>query len=65
MGRARSSSIVKVESVGHDSQEQDLDQGVYDNVNAEWVNGKGELCDARRSSGAGLTMLRPSPAPLP
>ncbi|THH33536.1 hypothetical protein EUX98_g699 [Antrodiella citrinella] len=41
MGRARSSSIVKVESVGQDSQEQDLDQGVYDNVNAEWVNRKG------------------------
>ncbi|TCD70011.1 hypothetical protein EIP91_005261 [Steccherinum ochraceum] len=41
MGRARSSSIVKVEEVGHDSQEQDLDQGVYDNVNAEWVNRKG------------------------
>lgn len=42
MGRARSSSIVKVESVGQDSQEQDTDQGVYGNVNAEWVNRKGE-----------------------
>ncbi|KAH8094937.1 Orm1 type endoplasmic reticulum protein [Cristinia sonorae] len=41
MGRARSSSIVKVESVGDDSQEQEQDEGVYGNVNAEWVNRKG------------------------
>ena len=41
MGRARSSSLVKVETVGQNSQEEDLDQGVYDNVNAEWVNRKG------------------------
>lgn len=42
VGRARSSSIVKVETVGEDSQEEGLDQSVYDNVNAEWVNRKGE-----------------------
>lgn len=41
MGRARSSSLVKVETVGRDSQEEDLDQSMYDNVNAEWVNRKG------------------------
>lgn len=41
MGRARSSSLVKVETVGRNSQEEDLDQSVYDNVNAEWVNRKG------------------------
>ncbi|KAI0080823.1 Orm1 type endoplasmic reticulum protein [Panus rudis PR-1116 ss-1] len=41
MGRARSSSLVKVETVGQNSQEEDLDQSVYDNVNAEWVNRKG------------------------
>lgn len=41
MGRARSSSLVKVETVGRNSQEEDADQGVYDNVNAEWVNRKG------------------------
>ena len=35
VGRARSSSIVKVETVGEDSQEEGLDQSVYDNVNAE------------------------------
>lgn len=40
-GRGRSSSIVKVETVGEDSQEEGLDQSVYDNVNAEWVNRKG------------------------
>ena len=42
VGRARSSSIVKVETVGEDSQEEGLDQNLYDNVNAEWVNRKGE-----------------------
>ncbi|KAI0638541.1 Orm1 type endoplasmic reticulum protein [Trametes polyzona] len=41
VGRDRSSSIVKVEKVGEESQEETLDQGVYDNVNAEWVNRKG------------------------
>ena len=42
VGRARSSSIVKVETVGEDSQEEGLDQSMYDNVNAEWVNRKGQ-----------------------
>ncbi|PSR93813.1 hypothetical protein PHLCEN_2v4708 [Hermanssonia centrifuga] len=42
VGRQRSSSIVKVETVGEDSQEEGLDQSVYDNVNAEWVNRKGK-----------------------
>lgn len=41
VGRERSSSIVKVEKVGEESQEETADQGVYDNVNAEWVNRKG------------------------
>ncbi|KAH9899501.1 Orm1 type endoplasmic reticulum protein [Cubamyces lactineus] len=41
VGRERSSSIVKVEKVGEESQEEALDQSVYDNVNAEWVNRKG------------------------
>ncbi|KAL1944153.1 hypothetical protein VTO73DRAFT_3338 [Trametes versicolor] len=40
-GRDRSSSIVKIEKVGEESQEEALDQGVYDNLNAEWVNRKG------------------------
>ncbi len=42
VGRQRSSSIVKVETVGENSQEEGLDQSVYDNVNAEWVNRKGK-----------------------
>lgn len=41
VGRARSSSLVKVETVGEDSQEEGLDQSMYGNVNAEWVNRKG------------------------
>ncbi|KAL7282663.1 Orm1 type endoplasmic reticulum protein [Trametes coccinea BRFM310] len=41
VGRERSSSIVKVEKVGEESQEETLDQSMYDNVNAEWVNRKG------------------------
>ncbi|KAI9000678.1 Orm1 type endoplasmic reticulum protein [Trametes punicea] len=41
VGRERSSSIVKVEKIGEESQEEALDQSVYDNVNAEWVNRKG------------------------
>ncbi|EJF62280.1 Orm1 type endoplasmic reticulum protein [Dichomitus squalens] len=41
VGRERSSSIVKVEKVGEESQTDVLDQGVYDNLNAEWVNRKG------------------------
>ena len=38
--RARSNSIVKVEEVG-ESQEEVLDQNLYANVNADWVNRKG------------------------
>ncbi|KAI5116622.1 hypothetical protein M0805_007793 [Coniferiporia weirii] len=38
--RGRSNSIVKVEDVG-ETQEQMLDQGMYVNINAEWVNRKG------------------------
>ncbi|OBZ70207.1 hypothetical protein A0H81_09739 [Grifola frondosa] len=41
MGRERSPSLLKVEKVGQESQEEALDQSVYDNVNAEWVNRKG------------------------
>ena len=41
VGRERSSSIVKVEKVGEESQADVLDQGMYDNLNAEWVNRKG------------------------
>ncbi|KAI0797019.1 ORMDL family-domain-containing protein [Abortiporus biennis] len=40
-GRNRSSSLLKVETVGENSNEEDLDQSVYENVNAEWVNRKG------------------------
>ena len=40
-GRERSSSIVKVEKVGEESQADVLDQSVYENLNAEWVNRKG------------------------
>jgi len=40
-GRDRSGSLVKVEKVGEGSLEQDLDQGAYANINAEWVNRKG------------------------
>ena len=40
-GRDRSGSLVKVEKVGESSLEQDLDQGAYANINAEWVNRKG------------------------
>ena len=43
VGRGRSSSVVKVETVGEDSQEEGLDQSLYGNVNAEWVNSKGTL----------------------
>jgi len=41
MTRTRSSSIVRVETVGENSQEEALDQNLYENVNAEWVNSKG------------------------
>lgn len=43
VGRGRSSSVVKVETVGEDSQEEGLDQSMYGNMNAEWVNRKGML----------------------
>ena len=39
--RERSGSLVKVEEVGNKSQEEVLDQNVYVNINAEWVNSKG------------------------
>ncbi|CCM00430.1 uncharacterized protein FIBRA_02462 [Fibroporia radiculosa] len=39
--RTRSSSILKVEKVGVESQEEVLDSAMYENVNAEWVNRKG------------------------
>ena len=42
VGRTRSSSLVKVETVGEDNQEEGLDQSLYENMNAEWVNRKGE-----------------------
>ena len=32
---------VKVEKVGDENQADVLDQSVYDNLNAEWVNRKG------------------------
>ena len=41
VSRERSSSIVKVEKLGDESQADVLDQSVYDNLNAEWVNRKG------------------------
>ncbi|KLO19895.1 Orm1 type endoplasmic reticulum protein [Schizopora paradoxa] len=40
-GRARSNSLIKVEEVGKRTQEEVLDQNVYANINAEWVNRKG------------------------
>lgn len=43
VGRQRSSSLVKVEQIGENSQEEALDENVYDNVNAEWVNRKGKF----------------------
>lgn len=46
VGRGRSSSVVKVETVGEDSQEEGLDQSLYGNMNAEWVNRKG-MCIRR------------------
>jgi hypothetical protein len=33
---------LKVEQVGEGSAEQDLDQNLYVNINADWVNMKGE-----------------------
>lgn len=40
-GRGRKNSIVKVEEID-ETQEQMLDQSVYNNMNVEWVNRKGE-----------------------
>lgn len=40
--RTRSGSLLKVEEVGEGSAEQDLDQNLYVNINADWVNMKGE-----------------------
>jgi hypothetical protein len=40
--RARSGSIVKIEQVGDHSIEETLDQSAYVNINASWVNAKGE-----------------------
>lgn len=39
--RTRSGSLLKVEEVGEGSAEQDLDQNLYVNINADWVNMKG------------------------
>ena len=39
--RTRSGSLLKVEQVGEGSAEQDLDQNIYVNINADWVNMKG------------------------
>jgi len=39
--RTRSGSLLKVEQVGEASAEQDLDQNIYVNINADWVNMKG------------------------
>ncbi|KZT05627.1 Orm1 type endoplasmic reticulum protein [Laetiporus sulphureus 93-53] len=41
INRTRSSSILKMEKVGEDTQDEALDSAVYENVNAEWVNRKG------------------------
>jgi hypothetical protein len=40
-GRARSSSIVKVEEIGDRSVEEVLDRSASVNLNADWVNAKG------------------------
>ncbi|KAG7447528.1 Orm1 type endoplasmic reticulum protein [Guyanagaster necrorhizus] len=40
-GRGRSGSIVKVEQVGDRSAEDALDQSLFVNINANWVNAKG------------------------
>ena len=40
--RGRSGSIVKIEEVGDHSTEETLDQSAYVNINASWVNAKGE-----------------------
>ncbi|KAL0950201.1 hypothetical protein HGRIS_010193 [Hohenbuehelia grisea] len=40
-GRARSSSLVKVETLADNSVEEVLDRSAYVNINADWVNAKG------------------------
>lgn len=40
--RGRSGSIVKVEEIGEQSSDQILDRSAYVNMNANWVNAKGE-----------------------
>lgn len=40
-GRARSSSLVKVEEIGDRSVEEALDRSAFLNMNADWVNSKG------------------------
>jgi hypothetical protein len=40
--RGRSGSIVKIEEVGDHSIEEALDQSAYVNINASWVNAKGQ-----------------------
>jgi hypothetical protein len=44
--RGRSGSIVKMEEVGDHSTEETLDQSAYVNINASWVNAKGEYNSA-------------------
>jgi len=44
--RGRSGSIVKMEEVGDHSTEETLDQSAYVNINASWVNAKGEYSTA-------------------
>lgn len=41
--RGRSGSIVKVEEVGDKNAEETLDRSAYVNINANWVNAKGEF----------------------
>lgn len=47
--RGRSGSIVKVEQVGDRSAEDALDQNVFVNINANWVNAKGAHTDTQTS----------------
>jgi hypothetical protein len=46
--RSGSTSIVKVEEVGHDSDDEMADKSAYPNVNVEWVNQKGARPSSRR-----------------
>lgn len=40
--RNRSGSLVKVEEVGEKTTEEMLDRSAYSNINANWVNAKGD-----------------------